>query len=532
MARLRIETAPEITVYDESFVIKAASGASASLAEFKNSSGTVVTSVSAGGNANLDSPALTGVPTAPTANYATSTTQIATTAFVRSEVAALVGTAGATLDTLGEIATALGNDVALSTTLTTSIGLKAPTASPTFTGVVTIPNGASIGGFATLASPALSGSPTAPTQSPLDNSTKIASTNYADLSANAAAGVVNTFVQTNYLTTNTAGSTYLTQAGATSTYLSISDASSTYLGKSLADVKGDLIVASANDTFGRLPVGADGNFLRANSSATSGLEWGSIPTINDIDDVGGVTITSVASGQFLKYNGSAWVNSSLTETLGITDLSDVTITTVAANQLLAYNGSAWVNTSDPTVAGNLIVSGNLTVSGTTTTINTETLTIDDNIIVLNNNEAGTPSVNAGIEVERGTSTNVVLRWNETTDCWEFTNDGTNYQRIFTDTVTNAQTASYTLVLADSGKMVEMGVASGNTLTIPPNSSVAFPVGTTLTVLQTGAGQCTLTAGAGVTVNGTPGLKLRTTWASATLIKRATDTWVALGDLVA
>ena len=101
-----------------------------------------------------------------------------------------------------------------------------------------------------------------------------------------------------------------------------------------------------------------------------------------------------------------------------------------------------------------------------------------------------------------------------------------------DTTINAQTASYTLVLADKNKLVEMGVASANTLTVPPNSSVAFPVGSTLTILQTGAGQCTLTAGAGVTVNGTPGLKLRTTWSSATLIKRATDTWVALGDLVA
>ena len=101
-----------------------------------------------------------------------------------------------------------------------------------------------------------------------------------------------------------------------------------------------------------------------------------------------------------------------------------------------------------------------------------------------------------------------------------------------DTTINAQTASYTLVLADKNKLVEMGVGSGNTLTVPPNSSVAFPVGSTITILQTGAGQCTLTAGAGVTVNGTPGLKLRTTWSSATIIKRATDTWVALGDLVA
>jgi trimeric autotransporter adhesin len=94
--------------------------------------------------ANLASPALTGTPTAPTAAAATDTTQVATTAFVRAEVAALVGSAGATLDTLGELATALGNDANLSTTLTNSIALKAPLASPTFTGTVTIPTGASI----------------------------------------------------------------------------------------------------------------------------------------------------------------------------------------------------------------------------------------------------------------------------------------------------------------------------------------------------------------------------------------------------
>lgn len=57
----------------------------------------------------------------------------------------------------------------------------------------------------------------------------------------------------------------------------------------------------------------------------------------------------------------------------------------------------------------------LTVSGTTTTVNSETVTVDDNIIVLNANEAGTPSVDAGIEVERGTLTNAQLLWNETAD---------------------------------------------------------------------------------------------------------------------
>ena len=89
--------------------------------------------------APLASAALTGTPTAPTAAAATNTTQIATTEFVRAEVAALVNSAAATLDTLGEIATALGNDANFSTTLTTNLGLKAPLASPTFTGTVTLP---------------------------------------------------------------------------------------------------------------------------------------------------------------------------------------------------------------------------------------------------------------------------------------------------------------------------------------------------------------------------------------------------------
>jgi hypothetical protein len=99
-------------------------------------------------------------------------------------------------------------------------------------------------------------------------------------------------------------------------------------------------------------------------------------------------------------------------------------------------------------------------------------------------------------------------------------------------VTNAQAASYTLVLTDKDKLVEMGNASANNLTVPLNSSVAYPIGTQINILQTLAGQTTVVATAGVTINGTPGLKLRAQWSSATLIKRAENTWVLIGDLVA
>jgi len=98
--------------------------------------------------------------------------------------------------------------------------------------------------------------------------------------------------------------------------------------------------------------------------------------------------------------------------------------------------------------------------------------------------------------------------------------------------TNEEVNSYTLVLADAQLVIEMNKSTANTLTIPPNSSVAFPVGTTLLVVQTGAGQTTLTAGSGVTVNSFIGLKIAGQWGAATLVKRATNTWVAIGALIA
>jgi hypothetical protein len=136
--------------------------------------------------APLASPALTGTPTAPTATAGTNTTQVATTAFVGSAVSALVDGAPALLDTLNELAAAINDDANFASTLTTSVGLKAPIESPTFTGTVTIPAGASISGFAPLASPALTGTPTAPTAAANTNTTQVATTAFAKAEADAA----------------------------------------------------------------------------------------------------------------------------------------------------------------------------------------------------------------------------------------------------------------------------------------------------------------------------------------------------------
>lgn len=98
---------------------------------------------------------------------------------------------------------------------------------------------------------------------------------------------------------------------------------------------------------------------------------------------------------------------------------------------------------------------------------------------------------------------------------------------------NAQTGTaYTLVLADAFKLVTMNNAAANTLTVPPNSAVAFPIGTRIDIGQDGAGQTTIVQGAGVTIESPETLKLRKRKAKATLIKRATNLWDVEGNLEA
>ena len=96
-----------------------------------------------------------------------------------------------------------------------------------------------------------------------------------------------------------------------------------------------------------------------------------------------------------------------------------------------------------------------------------------------------------------------------------------------------KTASYTLAsINEKDSMIEMNAAGATTVTVPTDAAVAFPVGTSLDILRVGAGAVDVAGASGVTVNATPGLKLRSQWSSATLIKRAANTWVLVGDLSA
>jgi hypothetical protein len=87
------------------------------------------------------------------------------------------------------------------------------------------------------------------------------------------------------------------------------------------------------------------------------------------------------------------------------------------------------SSSGGTITGDTVVTGNLTITGATVYANTENLTVKDNIITLNSNVTGAPSLSAGIEVNRGSSTNTKLLWSEANTAWEFTNNGTTYEKI-------------------------------------------------------------------------------------------------------
>jgi hypothetical protein len=96
--------------------------------------------------------------------------------------------------------------------------------------------------------------------------------------------------------------------------------------------------------------------------------------------------------------------------------------------------------------------------------------------------------------------------------------------------TNAQTGTaYTLVLTDKGKLVSCTNAAAITVTVPPNSEVAFATGSIVYVGQAGAGQVTVAAGAGVTINKATSLKTRALYSMLALIKTGTDTWWLTGD---
>lgn len=530
--------------------------------------GTETSSVSFSGYATLASPALTGTPTSPTAANGTSNTQIATTAFVQNATTQAISDAGnnailkTTITTKGDIIAGnaantpavLGvgtNSQVLIANSSAPTGLQWATLSPTITlggdlsGNVTLTNLGSATLTATIAadSIALGTDTTGNYVSDVTGGTGITVTHTQGEGSSPSVAITNTAVTAGSYTygsfTVNAQGQLTAASNGTAPVTSITGGTGvTVTGTTTPTIAiGQSVATNANVTFGT--ISTDGNVTVGGNLIVTGTTTTVNQTSLNISDPfiylnGGSEVTDPDLGFAGNYNDGTYRHAGL-----FSDASD-------SHKFKFFKGltvepTAPINTAHASYAA-ADVSAN-TLESTVAT-GTAPLTVASTTVVTNLNAdyldgqhgsyyapLASPTFTGTVTLPANTVTSAMIADGTIVNA-DISSTAAIDQGKIADTTLNQQTASYTLVLTDKNKMVEISNASSTTLTIPADNTVNMATGATLTILQTGAGQVTIAGAAGVTVNGTPGLKLRTTWSSATLIKRAANTWVALGDLSA
>jgi hypothetical protein len=270
------------------------------------------------------------------------------------------------------------------------------------------------------------------------------------------------------------------------------------------------------------------------------------------------TFTGTVSGITKSMVGLANVNN--------TSDADKPVSTATQNALDLKADLAGPTLTGTTHVNNLEIAGSLTFLGTATEINQTTLSVEDSLIYLADAQFDSDLLDIGMygaygDVQAGhfhtgmvrdasdgkwklisggaePTSNVVDFSGVTYDTLklgavEFSDGTQTKQGVPSITSIILKTGSYTLTnLSERDSVIEVSSTSPTTITIPTNTVVAYPVGTSIDIFQTNTGQVTIAGDSGVTVNATPGLKLRTQWSTATLFKRDTNTWIVYGDLMA
>jgi len=305
----------------------------------------------------------------------------------------------------------------------------------------------------------------------------------------------------------------------------------------------------------------------------TGGSGGGATTLSGLTDV---SVAGAAQGDVFYYNGSAWVkltagtSGQFLKTQGaganptwdtvagggasaLDDLSDVTASSPSQGDILYYNGSGWVKlakgadgqflkstTGNPAWdsiggGGDLLASNNLSdVNSAATARQNLDLEIGVDVqaysAVLAATTASFTTADEtkldGIEAlaDVTDATNILAAGGVTTDATQ-----TLTNKNYINTLNNRSGASYTAVSSDAGKVITMSNGSGNTFTIPANSSVAYAIGTTLTIVQLGAGQTTIAINTD-TLNSNNGNKISGRYGTATALKVTSTSWVLMGDL--
>ena len=193
-----------------------------------------------------------------------------------------------------------------------------------------------------------------------------------------------------------------------------------------------------------------------------------------INDLGSATLSttiqpnSVALGTDTtgNYVGNVTANASSGLTVSSGTGEGVTKTITVDSSVVRTTGAQTI-AGDKMFDDNVTIGGDLTVTGDLITINSEVVQIADNILLLNSNVTGNPSENAGIEIERGTASNVSVLWNETTDKWTLTEDGSTFHNILTT--------------SDTDEVLKFIDGDGTTISVSPNQSLKFSEGAGLNI---------------------------------------------------
>ena len=244
---------------------------------------------------------------------------------------------------------------------------------------------------------------------------------------------------------NTASDTLKVYSGSASAWVAVGSVE--FIGDSVADLieQGTGISINYDDANNSLTITNTGVTSIAGTAGRTTLSASAGSVIVDL-----ATVSPTGSGTGGFDSGTSKITipvvnaDSYGRVTSITSASTTVVTSLAgtANEIevSAANGAVTIGLPDDvTVGGNLTISGNLTVNGDTTTLNTETLNVEDNLVVLNSNVTSSPTLDAGIEVERGTSTNAKLYWDETQDQWSLTQGGSAVYRVSTEGHTHVST---------------------------------------------------------------------------------------------
>jgi len=284
--------------------------------------------------------------------------------------------------------------------------------------------------------------------------------------------------------TSTFTGSFVGDGTALSGVTSYTDADNTAHLDSLAVVSGS---ASEVRTFINVEDGADVTDT-ANVTSAGALMDSEVTNLDEVKAFDSSDYATAAQGTLADSaqqppSEGAFVDGDKTKLDGIEANADVTDT---ANVKTALNASLGGTQTIGDSSDTITIAGNLTVSGTTTTVNSNAVSIGDNIIVLNSDESGTPSQNGGIEIERGTSDNVVFQFNEGTDRWQFTNDGSTYFNLPTSTADVAEFSNlyYTDARVKTKLDAETVISGSSQVVLQSADKTGFTGASSITTLGT------------------------------------------------